>query len=264
MKEADQVEMFARHLTLQVDYNYNSLTKFLESTGIEKCKSFLDIGCGNGLLTAKLAEDYPNINFTGIDLKEEYIEQAKKTKLEKKLNNLSFHLTDISNYISTGFKAHDSAMMRYSLIHMPDFKTVIKELAHNLEQEASIWIFECNLSEMNCTPNHKAFDLLKDLFKRVFDRTTLNLDFALETLPELEKCGFSNITQELDPTTNHSISNKLFQQFMINECYLFKTLMPDIMTNEEIELMEDFVENIVPREDYLMHYGSLNIHAKKP
>ncbi|MBU1916652.1 class I SAM-dependent methyltransferase [bacterium] len=263
MKEADHVEIFAQHLTSQVDFNYDSLKDFLERTGINNCTSFIDIGCGNGLLTARLAEDYPYITFTGIDLKEEYIEQAKNIKVEKQLKNLNFKLTNAMNYLNDASDVHDGAMMRYSLIHMPDFKSVIKKLASNLDNKASLWIIDCNLSEMACTPSHKAFELLRNLFKRVFDRSNLNLDFALKVLPELEACGFTNITKELDQTTNQNISNELFQKFMINECYLFKTLMPDIITDEEIKVMEDFVENIVPRKDYLMHYGSLNIHAKK-
>jgi ubiquinone/menaquinone biosynthesis C-methylase UbiE len=66
----------------------------------------LDVGCGCGRIMNRLAELYPRSRFTGIDLSGEAILTAWREAAEKKLRNVEFMVTDLSNFDQ---KAEDEA-----------------------------------------------------------------------------------------------------------------------------------------------------------
>src|SRR6516165_8499223 len=66
----------------------------------------LDVGCGRGRIINRLAELYPKSRFTGIDLSSEAILTAWREAAEKRLRNVEFIVTDLSNFNE---KAEDEA-----------------------------------------------------------------------------------------------------------------------------------------------------------
>src|SRR5262245_1991902 len=58
----------------------------------------LDVGCGRGRIMNRLAELYSKSRFTGIDLSSEAILTAWEEAAEKKLRNVEFMVTDLSNF----------------------------------------------------------------------------------------------------------------------------------------------------------------------
>ena len=66
--------------------------KLISELNLKGDEDVLDLGCGNGLLTANLARLVPNGNVIGVDASEGMIEVAK----EKEENNLKFLLMDLN------------------------------------------------------------------------------------------------------------------------------------------------------------------------
>src|SRR4029453_11325974 len=58
----------------------------------------LDVGCGRGRIMNRLAELFPKSRFTGIDLSSEAILTAWQEAAEKRLRNVEFIVTDLSNF----------------------------------------------------------------------------------------------------------------------------------------------------------------------
>src|SRR6266478_3901048 len=58
----------------------------------------LDVGCGRGRIINRLAELYPKSRFTGMDLSSEAILTAWQEAAEKRLRNVEFIVTDLSNF----------------------------------------------------------------------------------------------------------------------------------------------------------------------
>jgi ubiquinone/menaquinone biosynthesis C-methylase UbiE len=58
----------------------------------------LDVGCGRGRIMNRLAELYPKSRFTGIDLSSEAVLGAWEEAAEKKLRNVEFIVSDLSNF----------------------------------------------------------------------------------------------------------------------------------------------------------------------
>jgi len=55
----------------------------------------LELGCGKGEYTVKLAEKFPDANFIGVDIKGARLWKGAKIALEKKLENVAFLRTNI-------------------------------------------------------------------------------------------------------------------------------------------------------------------------
>src|SRR4029450_6176404 len=66
----------------------------------------LDVGCGRGRIVNRLAELYPRSRFTGMYLSSEAVLTAWEEAAEKKLRNVEFMVTDLSNFDE---KAEDEA-----------------------------------------------------------------------------------------------------------------------------------------------------------
>jgi ubiquinone/menaquinone biosynthesis C-methylase UbiE len=58
----------------------------------------LDVGCGRGRIMNRLAELYPKSRFTGIDLSSEAVLVAWQDAAEKKLRNVEFIVSDLSDF----------------------------------------------------------------------------------------------------------------------------------------------------------------------
>jgi ubiquinone/menaquinone biosynthesis C-methylase UbiE len=58
----------------------------------------LDVGCGRGRIMNRLAELYPKSRFTGIDLSSEAVLGAWQDAAEKKLRNVEFIVSDLSQF----------------------------------------------------------------------------------------------------------------------------------------------------------------------
>ncbi len=68
-----------------------SLTGTVEK--LESGAKVADVGCGHGLSTMIMAENYPNSQFTGYDLHEPSLVEARRLAAEKGLTNVSFEMS---------------------------------------------------------------------------------------------------------------------------------------------------------------------------
>jgi ubiquinone/menaquinone biosynthesis C-methylase UbiE len=66
--------------------------------GLAKGIKMLDVGCGRGRIMNRLAELYPKSRFTGIDLSSEAVLVAWQEAAEKKLRNVEFIVSDLSDF----------------------------------------------------------------------------------------------------------------------------------------------------------------------
>ena len=62
--------------------------------GLRGTEQILDVGCGDGKVTAEIARAVPNGSATGIDASTEMISFAEKTFPKKSVSNLEFHVMD--------------------------------------------------------------------------------------------------------------------------------------------------------------------------
>jgi len=83
------------------------------STGI----NVLDVGCGKGRALLKLAERYPNSQFTGYDLCPEPIAAAQEAADQKGLKNIRFEIRDLSHFHLDAPEAEYDFVTAFDAVH---------------------------------------------------------------------------------------------------------------------------------------------------
>ena len=77
----------------------------------------LDVGCGRGLIIIRLAELFPNSNFTGFDLSQEAVQYAQGIVAQKGLANISFKAMDLSDFDKTAEPGAFDWVTTFDAIH---------------------------------------------------------------------------------------------------------------------------------------------------
>jgi 2-polyprenyl-3-methyl-5-hydroxy-6-metoxy-1,4-benzoquinol methylase len=135
----------------------------------------LDFGCGQGHAVNLMAKTFPQSNFTGYDMLEEYIDAAKSEAESMGLSNVHFELKDIlkegeSNrfdFITAFDVIHDLAqpfnvLKKIAQILQPEGTLFIADVAgsshlhENLDRPKGPWIY--SVSTMHCVPVSLAYD----------------------------------------------------------------------------------------------------------
>jgi trans-aconitate 2-methyltransferase len=117
---------YAIHSSVQFQWAEELIGK-LELHGDE---SVLDIGCGDGKVTARIAVHLPHGFVVGIDNSIDMIELAKRNFSKKKQPNLSFEPMDASDiqYVSRFDIAFSNAALHWVVDHRPVLDGVYKSL----------------------------------------------------------------------------------------------------------------------------------------
>jgi ubiquinone/menaquinone biosynthesis C-methylase UbiE len=134
---------------------------------LEQGIEVLDVGCGRGRALVRLAETFPNSNFTGLDFSEEAIAVAKASQKAKGLANLRFIVQDAAliddrnryDWITTFDAIHDQASPARVLANIaralkPGGVYLMQDVAassnvqHNLDHALAPFLY--TVSTMHC------------------------------------------------------------------------------------------------------------------
>ncbi len=114
---------------------------------------YLDIGCAKGRFLLKMAQNNSNINFLGIEIRQQLVIDANRLRDDHNLENLHYIFTNINNNIDTLLSSLPQNSLKLVLIQFPDpwFKKkhskrrvvqpeLIETLAKYLPQNSKIFL----------------------------------------------------------------------------------------------------------------------------
>jgi 2-polyprenyl-3-methyl-5-hydroxy-6-metoxy-1,4-benzoquinol methylase len=84
---------------------------------LDKGIRMLDVGCGSGRIINRLAEQYPDSQFTGMDLSPEAIGYARGEAAQKRLRNTEFIIRDMSDFHDTAVPEAFNFITTFDAIH---------------------------------------------------------------------------------------------------------------------------------------------------
>jgi trans-aconitate 2-methyltransferase len=124
------------------DYANNSQNQFnwaielLEKLKLKGDESVLDIGCGDGKITALIAKALPNGKAVGVDSSAQMIKLAETSFISKATPNLSFQLMDARNLAFR--EEFDIAFSNAALHWILDQKTVLLGVQRSLKPHGRV------------------------------------------------------------------------------------------------------------------------------
>lgn len=132
-KAFDEWAQNGRAELMEKEHSKNVL-KFLKTISFDKPFSFLDVGCGNGWIVRKIAEEKNCKKVIGIDKSKKMINQATKKKVLKKEN---FIHTDIQSWKYNG--KFDFVFSMESLYYADSIEDSLKKIFKILKPEGQFF-----------------------------------------------------------------------------------------------------------------------------
>jgi len=104
--------------------------ELISKLGLKGSERVLDIGCGDGKVTAEIAEKLPKGSVLGIDNSEEMISFAQENFDSERYPNLTFQLMDAKeiNFISEFDVVFSTATLHWVIDHLPVIKGIKRSL----------------------------------------------------------------------------------------------------------------------------------------
>ena len=115
----------------------------------------LDVGCGRGAATRILAERFPNSHFTGLDIREENIDIARKSTSSLALTNLEYVLADGIDMPADWTASFDYVFFFNVLHDTPRPDLIVDEVKRVIKKEGLMSVIEF---DVNSKPAQNADD----------------------------------------------------------------------------------------------------------
>lgn len=147
-------ESEADRLEKQAEQKHYSITDELKNIDLSNVKTFLDAGCGTGLLSRHIQEQNPLIKTFGIDQSELRIQQAKK--LSPGTNFVNGNLEDLP-FVDPSF---DLVISRYVYEYLKDPIAVTKSLANALSPDGTLCLIDLDGIFYNIYSGNPKLDFL--------------------------------------------------------------------------------------------------------
>ena len=136
-------------------------------------------------------------------------------------------------------------------------------ISKNVRKATKLWIFDLDMNQFFCDPNHQAFDQIKNLVQRFCDRFSID-SMAASRLPELlRETGFEMTGEEVEPFNNRQIKIESFKKFLSQEVYLFRSFLGESPDSSEAKTIDQFIWHELNEDNYLVRYGMVMIVAIK-
>lgn len=196
--ENSEVERWDLMQRLQVDFCIDLEWPFYyQSEAWHKASSVLDIGCGNGYYVGKLAERFPDKNYTGYDISEEFIAIARDELGSDKIN---FGVGDAHAVEGK----YDFILARLVFQHLPDPENVLKSIAESLNPGGHLLIVDSRDVWRYYYPACPRFmEFFKAFIDSQLDRS-LNRDFVRTlagNIPDYPQWGLGGAWEVVIPST---------------------------------------------------------------
>lgn len=147
MTDAERVQQFTvigdpgGDMTPLYYYRLTNLAKTLQSGD-----KVLDLGCGSGQLLLLIAQNFPDIEFVGIDLSENMLLEAEKIQKTKNIHNVKFVKADMTQLSEKfGLNTFDVVISTDALHHLPEVSYLyqtLKEVKKVLKNDGRFSFFD--------------------------------------------------------------------------------------------------------------------------
>ncbi|HEC97747.1 MAG TPA: class I SAM-dependent methyltransferase [Nitrospirae bacterium] len=112
-------------------YQTDEGSQLIELLNVRNGESILDVGCGNGLLTLKIARNNPDGSVRGIDSSRDMLKKAEENKREQESGNVDFQLKDA---LSVDYENRFDAIFSNSALHwIKDHEELLKRFYEALK-----------------------------------------------------------------------------------------------------------------------------------
>lgn len=185
-------ESMVRNLAAQAEAIWPQEEPIFERHPLPAGATVLDVGCGTGEITARLAEKYPDASFVGVDLEEPHLERARARCAEFG-SRVRFETGDALS-LSYDDASFDLVVCRHLLQAVPDAQRVLTEIRRVLKPGGRAHLIAEDYGMLHCYPTElDADDFWQRLPPRYAKAVGCDLHVGRKTFTLLHDLGFTEI-----------------------------------------------------------------------
>lgn len=112
---------------------------------IQGCQRVVDLGCGPATQLAQIAELNPDIQFIGVDLSEQMLEEGRRHIQKLGLSNVEFQLNSMTQVTGVEDACADAVISTLALHHLPtfeDLRQTFREVRRILKPGGQIYLVD--------------------------------------------------------------------------------------------------------------------------
>lgn len=182
--DADSDWLWKSLISAQTNYWFPDELSVYQSDQYWACaKSVLDIGCGNGSYTLRLASNFSGKDFVGVDANLSFVEQARQ---KDRQNAVTFIHSDFRN-IAGKF---DFIVARCFLQHFEDKLKFFEFCRSRLNDIGCLYVIDANDSEQKFFPEQELFSQFFDSFRKFREAQRFPRDYHQRLVDLAESRGF--------------------------------------------------------------------------
>ena len=223
----------------------------------------LDIGCGDGKLTAEIARRVPHGSVLGIDSSEEMITFARTTFPTRRFPNLSWEVTDARRL---DFRARFDVVFSNAALHwISDQLGVLQGVKRGLKPGGKVLFQMGGRGNAADVVKVLAAMLSREEWGRYFRRFTLPYRFfgPREYLDLLGKAGLKPIRAELVEKDMTHEGGEGLASWIRTTWLPFTQRIPEGLRNDFIwEMVEGYLEQHPPDRNGLVHVKAIRLEVE--
>lgn len=164
---------------------------------LQGARRVLDLGCGPGTQLVQLAELCPDVEFTGVDLSESMLGEARRYAAERGVRNVTFVRGDATR-LDFPDRSFDGVMSVMTLHHMPtekDLRALFREIARVRTPDGAVFLVDFGRLK-------SPFSMLTFAHEKIDDQApllTLDYERSLRAAFRLE--DYQSLAREILPGT---------------------------------------------------------------
>lgn len=230
-------------LTMQTDYSWPKESECLEKHGLKDARRVLDIGSGNGYFLCRMAERYPDKQFTGIEISEPFVERAFKTAREMKLSNVRFiHDKCPVQGIKEKF---DFILARLTIYCSSDREDVLAWAYEILENRTRIGIIELDYDWIYTYPHNPIINKVFAVHRREFEVHGADCSMGKKVPFILQNAGFKDIMFEVRSwLSSLELTNEQFFNLFSAYGMFSVRIAPDVFSYDDYNSLIDFLNMV--------------------
>lgn len=170
---------------------------FLEESGLRPGMKLLDVGCGNGEISRRIAKRIGmHGSVFGIDVDAKKIDIAKRKTTAENLHQARFEVRDIREIAQkkTDLDNYDFIYMRFILSHLQDPLALLRGLRTYLNPNGIIAIEDVEFDSHYCVPPCAAFERYVALYIQAAKYRGANANIGPKLTDLMEQAGYMDLT----------------------------------------------------------------------
>ena len=191
-------------LTVLANATWSTSLSFLIEAGLTQGMHCLDIGCGNGAISTKIAQLIgPDGSVLGLDMDRSAIDIANLKAQQSNVQNVSFKTFNIEQEVVDNHQKYDFIYLRLLLSHVNNPHAVLHKLKGNLSLNGILAIEDVQFDGHFCHPPCAAFDRYVELYNKAAESSGVNANIGPQLNTTLKDAGFAQVhLNVINPTFN--------------------------------------------------------------